>query len=310
MNRQTEEKRGRIIPALLLGGGAAYVLTIAGPVMHGPQINPLAAGAWLVLTVCAGALLTDTLRALADLFDREAALTATGLKGTSDWVKSLREIKHDLIAEGWAPYWGASKGREVMAEFESNALTAGPAGSGKDVGEVQPQVLCIRESKVVVDFKGSSTCVLADCLRERGEIVRVLNLGDLWPEIVGPSDTYNPLGLIADNYWRSGGLMDVSDDLHELGLQLYPEPDGGGAKDDNRYFRDGSRDLIGFAIQICVLIDGDNATLGDVYALLNDRQSLLKHALWACGKLAQRTPLQSATSSDDPVEEPITEEMA
>lgn len=296
MSTQSKEKKGRFIPSMLLGGAALYGLQWSGPVVQGSVINPVSAVAMLVVAISASAMLSDILRFLADLFDREAALTPTGLKGTSAWVKTLSEIKHDLIAKGWGPYWGAFKGREVMADFESNALTIGPAGSGKDVGEVQSEILSIPDSKVVVDFKGSSTCVLAQPLRERGETVRILNLADMWPEIIGESDTYNPLGIIADNFWRTGGLMDVSDDIHELSLQLYPEAEGGG-KDDNTYFRDGSRDLIGFAVQTCVLIDGDEATLGDVYALLNDRQSLLKHALWACGKLALSDSATLASTS-------------
>lgn len=302
MSGWPHRRKPRLVPALVLGGLSLYVLHWAGPVTNGPVINPVPAGAGFVLILCAGALISDTFAFLANVFERQAALTPTGLKGTAAWVTSLSEIKHDLIAKGWGPYWGAFKDREVMADFESNALTVGPAGSGKDVGEVQPQVLCIRRDKVVVDFKGSSTCVLADTLRARGETVRILNLGDMWSEIVGESDAYNPLGIIADNFWREGGLLDVSDDIHELGLQLYPEPEGGSAKDDNKYFRDGSRDLIGFAVQTCILIDGYMATLGDVAALLNDRESLLKHALWACGKLPQVRAISGETSPDTEID--------
>ena len=93
--------------------------------------------------------------------------------------------------------------------------------------------------------------------------------------------------IIADDFWRSGGLLDVSDDLRSLCLQLYPEPKGGQDKDGNGYFRTGSRDFIAFAILICVLIQGYQATLGDVLQMLQDEHSLRQHALWAWGRLDQ-----------------------
>jgi type IV secretion system protein VirD4 len=131
--------------------------------------------------------------------------------------------------------------------------------------------------------------VTADALRARGEEFHFLNFGDVNADTLGPSGSYNPLHLIADNYWRAGGLLDVSDDLQEMATQLYPDPaDGQG--NDNQFFRDGSKDLLKFAMHISVLVDGYEANLGDVAAILDDREALLNHALWACGQLEVTTP--------------------
>lgn len=281
-----ETKPGRkALGAAIMGAGCLYALGQLGPVSYGGHINAPAALAALGAGLSAVALLSSGFKLLADVFVTIGARRPKGLKGTAGFVKSLRQIRRDLVKRGWGPYWGAFKGQEVIADYASNALTLGPAGTGKGVGCIQPTILSIRASKLVIDFKGELACVLARRLRRRGEIVRIVNLGDLWPERLGQSDCYNPLHIIADCFWRSGGLSDVSDDLHELGLQLYPEPAGDKSKDDNRYFRDGSRNLITFAILICLLVYGYEATLAHVAELLNDRESLLRHAQWAAGRL-------------------------
>ena len=280
-------RRSRIVPALIFGAGAWWLLGETGPVLRGAAVEPLPAFAAFILAVCGFALLSDLLRLAGDLLDWLKAISPRGHKGTAGWVRALRALGRDIKRTGWGPYWGTLNGEEIIADYASNALTLGPAGSGKGVGVIQPTVLANRESKTCVDFKTELCCVLARPLRERGETVRILNIGDMFADIVGPSDEYNPLQLIAEDFERPGGIQDVTDDVAEMSLQLLPEPDGVGGRDD-KYFRDGSRSFIGFAIQTCVLIDGPEATLGDVAQMLNDRSSLHRHALWACGRLAQK----------------------
>ena len=278
---------GRIVPALILGTGAWWLLDVTGPVARGGQVEPVAALAAFLLITAAVAVVADTLRLLGNLLDWIKAVSPRGDKGTARLIRSLRELGRDIKRWGWGPYWGVFKGLEIIADFASNALTVGTAGSGKGVGVIQPTALTIRQSKTIIDFKGELACVLAEALRKLGERVRILNIGDMWTDILGPSDEYNPLHIITDDFQRPGGLQDVTDDIDEMCLQLLPESENSG-KDDNKYFRDGSRNFIGFAIQTCILIDGPDATLGDVALMLNDRRSLYQHALWACGRLAQK----------------------
>lgn len=287
MAAHPRERTSRAPAMIVLAAAAGAALHYAGPVLEGAALDPLAALAAAGLAYAGLSVTADALWLAGEQLERMAARIPKGLKGTSGWVKGLAEIRADLIARDWGPYWGVLRAKPIFADFASNALTLGPAGSGKGVGVVQPMILAIRTSKAVVDFKGEMACVLAEALRARGEIVRILNLGDMWPEILGPSDSYNPLALIADDYQRPGGLQDVTDDVEEMALQIYPEPDGSSGKDDNRYFRDGGRSFLGFAKQTCVLISGEEATLGDVAQMLNDRASLLRHAQWAAGRLEQ-----------------------
>ena len=283
----------RLIPAALLAWGAWTVLDMTGPIVKGATIDPASAAAAVVLVAAGCALVADGLMLAANIIDRIKARTPTGLKGTSGWVKSLREINHDLLHDVWGPYFGTFKGKEIIVDYASNALTLGPAGAGKGIGELRPTTMAIRHSKTIIDFKGELACVLAEPLRKRGERVKILNLGDMWPERLGNSDQYNPLVVIADDFWRPGGTMDVSDDVHELCMQLYPEPPGADTDSEDGYWRDGARRFLDFGIQMCVLIKGYDATLGDVVQLLNDRTSLLQHALWASGRLQQQEDDQS-----------------
>lgn len=295
----------RIIPAAVAVLISGSVYDMAGPILVGGGINIISAGAMLVLVPSAFTLSASILVYTAGVLDLLAARQPTGRKGTSGWVKRRSQIKRDLTKRYWAPYWGVLNGQELFADYASNALTIGTAGSGKGVGVVQPMILSIHESKTVVDFKGELACVLAPALRRRGEIVHVLNLGDLWTEQIGESDIYNPLCILAENYSREGGLLDIDDDMREMCLQLLPEPAEQVGRDGDGYFRDGSRSFIGFAAQMAVMLDGPNGTLGDVAQMLNDRKSLLWHALWASGRLVQtqadETPQDQSTMPAMPI---------
>lgn len=290
----------RLAPTLFIGFVGWKALEHLGPVHAGPEILPLPALAAAVVGVCAIKTSRELLLFAGNGLHWMRARRAIGLKGTAGWIIKRREITPELKKRGWGPYWGVFKGREIIADYASNALTLGPAGTGKGVGCVMPTILAIRHSKTVIDFKGELSAVLSDVLRTRGETVRIINLGDLWTEIIGASDAYNPLCLIVDDFWRPGGLQDVSDDLHEMAMQLYPEPAKSGHGGDNLFFRDGSRGLIAFAIVACVLVYGEGATLGHVAELLYDRESLLRDAQWVAGRLKTESGVAIMPIQDSP----------
>ncbi|MGF1463319.1 MAG: type IV secretory system conjugative DNA transfer family protein [Maricaulaceae bacterium] len=296
-------------PQLRLGIGVAISLVVlhhAGPLYTFSGINYLAAAGWAGLVLTGPKLAASVLRSCAEQFESAARAIPKGVKGTARWAKSLREFKGDLLRSGWGPYWGAMKrGRDpIFADFASNAVVLGSNGSGKDTTSAGPNILAIRESKTVIDFKGDMACIFKDALEKRGEEVHILNIGAVFADILGPSAEYNVVHLIADNYQRPGGLQDITSDTAEMALKLYPEPKESGGT-DNSFFRDGSRELIAFVIQIAVLIKGETATLGDVLQMLNDRESLMRHALWAAGRLEQddgslaRIPLEESPWASD-----------
>lgn len=277
---------GRGPQLIIVIGLCAYTISEFGPVFYGPAFA--SAPNWpsflaASLAVAAGmTLLGDTCRWIAGQYELSAARTPAGHKGKARFAE-LHEIEYELTSDGRGPYWGSVDGMAITSAFASNALVIGPPGSKKSVGIIVPTIWSIRGSKVVKDFKSELACILAKLLRARGEKVIILNIADINADILGPSATYNPPNLIADNFFRSGGLRDVSNDISQFSYQICPEPVGGGG--DNRYFDIGARDLAAYALLISILIDGHGATLGDVTSLLNTRQRLLDHALWGCGRL-------------------------
>ncbi|WP_321337329.1 type IV secretory system conjugative DNA transfer family protein [uncultured Cohaesibacter sp.] len=303
-HHQRDRRQNRTVPLLLLGGAAGYFLRETGMgLIYGNEINPLVALAYLIFISAMTGLLSDFLWFLGNHFDEKAALTPEGNKGTSAFVQSRAEIAHELIEDGWDPYWGMFQGKEIISDFAANAMVVGPAGSGKTSEIGIPLILSIRESKVITDLKPELVFVAARELRERGEEVRILNLGDVKQELLGETDYYNFLCIIADDYERPNGLYDISFDVHEIVVELKPEPDKiSEATNDNSYFEIGSRGLIGFAIQLCILIKGHHATIGDVSELLDDKEEFLRHAQWACGRLEQVGAVGTTTYATMPIE--------
>lgn len=159
MASRDQSRRGRTLPASLMVVASWYVLDLTDPIIRGSQIAPIPAAAALFLTGSSFVVAADLWWFLGDILDWVKATTPTGLKGTAGFVKSLRKIKHDLVLRGWSPYWGTFRGQPIFADYASNALTLGPAGTGKGVGVIQPMALAIQDSKTIIDFKGElSAC--------------------------------------------------------------------------------------------------------------------------------------------------------
>ena len=290
MAARVPSREKRLFGAVLFGAGSVAALHEVGPVYIG-GLDILGAAAGLGLLVAGTRVAADGLWYAGSALDWLDARRPRGVKATGGWVRSVKELKGDLIHRGWAPYWGSfKKGRQpIVADVGSNSCILGPCGSGKDVRNVLPNILAIRHSKTVVSFKGDEAVILADALRKRGEEVHILNIGDVFADLLGPSAEYNPLHTLTDNFTRKGGIRDVTDDVSEMGLVLYPEPkDSGGGANDNGYFRNGSRSMIGLATLLMVLTKGYDATLGDVLQLLNDRKEFTRLALLAAGELKDR----------------------
>ncbi len=187
--------------------------------------------------------------------DWASAQASTGTDGTSCWA-TFKDIKPELLRKKRGPFWGLMVGKKpkpLFIDFASNSMSVAPAGSGKGIYTVVPMGLSIHASKIFSDFKGELVCILKKPLEARGEIVRVLNPGNLWGEIIGKNDSYNPLDIIVDDLHRPDGLRDVPDDLREITAQILPEPAQG--KSDDSFWREGSRRLIADVILLEAMIE-------------------------------------------------------
>lgn len=201
------------------------------------------------------------------------AYTPSKRHGSARWAK-LADFA-GLRNRRRGPFWGMLDGKALFLEYEANALTVAPAGAGKTISVVIPNLLSIDTSVIAPDLK----CELAPMTkraRERmGQRVYCLNPSRTNIDILGEPDTYNPLVILLDDWTKS--RADMLDDASAMALQLYPEPPRAG---ENRFFRSGSRNLITFAMIWEVIEKAELATLSGCLRLLRD-PSQLREALYA-----------------------------
>lgn len=138
--------------------------------------------------------------------------------------------------------WIGLFGDQVLRfENETHTLVISPAGGGKTVYLVVPQLGLVNMPMLVTDMKGELTAITARWRQDRmGHRVRVLNPPDAWPY---PSDTYNPCDIVLEDLVTDP--RDALLDARAIALQLIPEPP---RTDVNAYFRQGARDIVSFTI--------------------------------------------------------------
>lgn len=273
-----------LLKAALVGAISLVALMEAPPLyVAGYDVIRIAALGGLVFSV--PPLLALALMITANWVDTVEARIPTNAKKHASFAKSIRELKGRARFPKKAPYWGKLNGKAVFAPVEANALILGPAGSSKDVSHAGPNLAALagKANKVVMDLKSDMMVIYADLLRAAGETVICLNFGGLFEDRIKGEDSDNALSVILTSF-TSGSLSDISADAIELSLELYPEP-APGNEGPNGIFRKGSRKIIVFSMIILVIIEGEDATLGGVLALISDRDLLLKYTRWASGRL-------------------------
>ncbi len=276
---------------VIVSGLLAWGCMQVGPLYRNGEIEWVVAALYFGAGLCALRLLIHCLNFIAIFLEWTSAHEPTGKDGTAFWAK-IKDIEKELSKRHSGPFWGRTaigKKIGIFSDYASNALTIAPAGSGKGIFSVITNGLSIKASKVFSDFKGELVCILKEALEKRGEIVRVLNPGELWIDVIGAGDFYNPLDMIVDDLERPGGLRDVPDDLREQTAQILPEP----AKSDgeNTYWREGSRRCISIAMILESMIEGRDATLSSIALLIEDRRALEHNLRWVVGVDLEDKPL-------------------
>ncbi|MCP5275789.1 MAG: type IV secretory system conjugative DNA transfer family protein [Burkholderiales bacterium] len=285
MNRQSLSHRPQaslLVIASIAGGLVWWALKLDAP-LAGGHVDWFSAFIYFMTGLFCLHTVIRLLENLSHFIDFLSSRKSSGQHGSAAWA-SFKEYKHALIKNKRGPFWGrALDGPRpaLLIDFASNSLTVAPAGSGKGIYTVVTNIMSIRHSKVVADFKGELVCMCKAALEARGEIVRVLNPGHLWGDIIGQSNSYSPLDIIADDLTRPGGLRDMMDDLREMCTQIMPEP--GDKETDNSYFRKGGRQLISYCILFEVMVDLYDATLSSVALLIENRTRLEDMARWVAG---------------------------
>ncbi|MEO1192913.1 MAG: type IV secretory system conjugative DNA transfer family protein [Pseudomonadota bacterium] len=281
--RQNPQNISFLGTAAMTGGLVWLGDYLGAPIING-EIQPLPAAVWLAAGLGGLTLTIQSLELLARASNWKRMHTATGKGGTGGWAKK-KHFKRELSRKKQGPFWGISADKSrtpLFIPYDSNAVTFGPAGSGKGETSVVPNCLSILDSKVIPDFKDAElSCMLKGELERRGERVIILNAPRKHTEIIGEGETYNPIDIVTDDLNRPGGLRDVMDDLREMTMQLRPEPASG--ESENTYFRNGARGRIADSILFESMIDEYDATLSSVSLLIEDRDRLDNTARWVAG---------------------------
>lgn len=296
------DKRNRIIPASVIGFGAWKAYGALGPMMAGSAIHWPAATAAGVEVLCGIAIITDGFTLVADTLEWGAARLPEGRKGSAKWG-SYWNVRKDLLSNGWGPYFGTfarglfTKGRPIFAEYSAPIAIFGTSGSSKTVSLCLPNIMAIRESKLIPDFKSSLWMMTKEPLEARGEIVWVINIGGLHQDKLGKSASYNLLKILIDDFMRPHGLLDVESDANELATQLYVKGDK-----EEPFWSGGSYDIMEIAFIQTILVHGPKGNLGHVHQLITNRTSLLNEMKWVCGLLENDNgePLPAMRLEDSP----------
>lgn len=284
VHQKQEQGHGAPLSAAVYGAAAWKIMDYLPPLADSYVIHASTALASGVVLACAVTLATYTLDKAATTLDWYAAKLPKGNKGKAKWA-SWRALRKDVKQYGWAPYWGTyahgiiHRGKVIMADYESNAMTVAPAGSGKGVAVVQPSAMAIRHSKFFMDLKGNYDAILRQPLTARGEAFHTLNLGGL--SHIEDQSCYNPSDILHDDFMRDGGLADVFSDAEEFAAKLYPESNNG----MDSFWPIGSQDLIAVALVQSSLVHGKDSNFFLANQMLLDRKAFLHDMQWVSGQL-------------------------
>jgi type IV secretion system protein VirD4 len=149
---------------------------------------------------------------------------------------------------------------QVGYDGNTHLLTIGPAGSGKGMGLIVPNLASLQQSVFVIDPKGEAAAITARA-RARFSRVMIINpfnvLADERPYL--RSHGFNPLGDLqpGDNF---------TDDAANIALALVKEQAGSNAA----FFSGSARDLLTALIMYEKIERGEKASLANVRRLLTE----------------------------------------
>ena len=166
--------------------------------------------------------------------------------------KTARDIKNDLITKNVRVL---AQGKVIpnLSLANNNDTIIGPPGTGKTTGYVEPNLLCCKDSMVVVDTKGALAKKYTSYMKKRGFMVNKISF-------VSPEDsmTYNPLDFVRRN--ADGSYREL--DLKRLAFMLVEE------EERDRFWSNSTREVI-MSLMAFVLekLDEKSQHFGSVLAL-------------------------------------------
>ncbi|WP_373089994.1 type IV secretory system conjugative DNA transfer family protein [Sneathiella sp.] len=257
----------------LLGGGLIIAISVAMGRALDALNDPVSAVSFGFMGLAGVGVMAsgagDFLRGVGLHLKRRRAEKPTGIFGAAKFA-SLQDCADTGLTDPQGLFLGALNGVPLFFNGKAHLLTVAPARQGKGTSVVIPNLLHYSGSVFVTDPKGELAAVTARHRRETfGQKIIFLNpwgLHDL------PQSRYNPLQSmidIASDLTRHGEL---GDEARAIAFQLEPEPEGG---DKNRFFRDGSRNLLeGLLLHLATRDRPERCTLPDLWRIVKNTELL------------------------------------
>ena len=221
--------------------GAYAVFELDGLAHVPPAWRDGATGlAYLLLGAVALAVARKLMRSAGGFWRFLRSIRPSRAHGSASWA-SRRDARRAGLHGGRGLFIGAHQGRLIRFENETHSLVLAPAGAGKTVAAVMPQLAISPVSMLVTDLKGELAAITAKHRALRlGHRVLALNP----PAGLGlEAESYNAVEIILDDLAHAP--EDAVSDARALAAQLYPEP---AKADANGYFRSGTRSILTFVI--------------------------------------------------------------
>lgn len=279
----------RFFPSIAIAGASFGVLHLVGePVFTGSSINGVSAFLVTIGVIASANVIRIGSSMIADWLKVIGVSQPKGNKGKAEWAK-WKDFKKDIKKHGWGTYWGYfkpnwySRKRLLISEISSNAIVFGPSGSGKGVCSVLPNILSIKDSKLILDFKSNVDDMVREPLEARGEKVICVDAGGLYKQRTGrDTASYNLLHILIHGFLTKDGLADIEVDANGLAQNLYQKSED--SKEDP-YWSEGAYELLEMAFLQAVLTHGEEANIAHAYKILANLSSLKREMEWVCGKL-------------------------
>jgi type IV secretion system protein VirD4 len=196
-------------------------------------------------------------------------------RGTAAWA-SPKELKRAGLHQPKGMFLGCdTSGHPLFVDVETHGLTLSPAGKGKTINTVIPNLCHLPYPIITTDMKGN-LAVMTHKLRKKihKQECRFLNPGNLFEEKLGRSSRYNVLIILIEDWGSETGHKDLISDAQDLALRLHPDPT---TKGENQYFRNGSRSLLTFGLVFLVTqYDPDKVTLSELLRLVRNESKLIE----------------------------------
>lgn len=192
---------------------------------------------------------------------RQAAQQTSGTYGEAAFA-TLEECKAAGLLDPDGLYLGMLDGEPLFDNGKTHSLTCAPARQGKGINAVIPNLLHYSGSVLVTDPKGELAAVTGKHREQRfGHRVIILNP---WSLHGLPMHRINALQeairLASDPRLQRG----LTDEVKVIVLQLLPEPED----PRNRFFRDGSRNILRAVLLYLALCKPKLCTLPEMWRII------------------------------------------